>query len=79
LENELFNLRVGYSNLREIKEKDFLPCAADYGITQIEFENFIYFLVNKGYLKRVVKVNEFFPLKPARLTVKGLALLDQNK
>jgi hypothetical protein len=70
---------VGYSILREMKEKDFLPCAADYGLTQIEFENFIYFLVNKGYLERVLKVNDFFSLKPARLTVKGMALLDQNK
>lgn len=67
-----------YSILREIKKKNFLPCAADYGLSQVEFENFIFFLVNNGYLERVLKVNDYFSLNPTRLTVKGLYLLEQN-
>lgn len=72
-------MRVGYSILREINKKDFVPCAGDYGLTQVKFENFILFLVNKGYIERVLKVNDYFSLTPARLSVKGLELLEQNK
>jgi hypothetical protein len=72
-------LRVGYSILREINKRNFLPCGVDYGLTQVEFERFIFFLVNKGYLERVLKVDDYFSLNPARLTLKGLELLEHNK
>jgi hypothetical protein len=70
---------VGYSILRELYKKDFIPCAADYGLTEAEFERFIFFLVNQGLLERVLKVNDYFSLNPARLTGKGMELLEQNK
>lgn len=75
----LNQLRVGYSVLREINVKNFIPCSSDYGITQIEFENFILFLEHKGYVERVLRVNDKLSLNPARLTEKGIKLLENNK
>ncbi|QNK89596.1 hypothetical protein H7992_08050 [Sporosarcina sp. resist] len=72
-------MRVGYSVLKEIHEKAFTPSASDYGLTQIEFENFILFLEQKGYVERVLRVNERFSLNPARLTAKAIDLLEENK
>lgn len=72
-------MRVGYSILKEIKEKYFTPCASDYGLTQIEFENFILFLENKGYVERVLRVSDRFSLHPTRLTEKAIKLLEDNK
>lgn len=63
-------MRVGYSILKEI-EHQHLPSASDYGLTQREFENFIFFLENKGYIERVLRVNDQFSLKAARLTAEG--------
>ena len=71
-------MRVGYSVLREINEKTFTPCASDYGLTQSEFENFVLFLENKGFLERVLRVDDSFSLHPARLTKKGIKLLEDN-
>lgn len=72
-------MRVGYSVLKEINEKAFTPSASDYGLTQREFENFVLFLEQKGYVERVSRVNERFSLNPARLTAKGIELLEENK
>lgn len=72
-------MRVGYSVLREINEKSFTPCASDYGLTQREFENFILFLEQKGYVERVLRVDENFSINAARLTEKGILLLEDNK
>ena len=72
-------MRVGYSVLREINEKTFTPCASDYGLTQREFENFLLFLEHKGFVERVLRVDDSFSLHPARLTKKGIKLLEDNK
>ncbi|MCZ8535005.1 MULTISPECIES: hypothetical protein [Psychrobacillus] len=71
-------MRVGYSVLKEINEKNFTPCASDYGLTQREFENFVLFLEHKGFLERVLRVDDSFSLNPARLTKKGIKLLEDN-
>lgn len=72
-------MRVGYSVLREIHRKDFTPSANDYGLKNREFENFIFFLENQGFLERVLRVNDDFSIKVARLTKKGIELLESNK
>ena len=72
-------MRVGYSVLREIDEKNFTPCSSDYGLNQREFENFILFLERKGYVERVLRVNDKFSIRVARLTEKGILLLEENK
>jgi len=71
-------LRVGYSVLKEINEKTFTPCASDYGLTQREFENFVLFLEHKGFVERVLRVDDSFSLCTARLTKKGIKLLEDN-
>ncbi|MEK4486108.1 hypothetical protein MHH81_11030 [Psychrobacillus sp. FSL H8-0484] len=71
-------MRVGYSVLKEINEKTFTPCASDYGLTQREFENFVLFLEHKGFVERVLRVDDNFSLNPARLTKKGIKLLEDN-
>ena len=70
-------MRVGYSILREINRKNFSPSARDYGITDREFENFIFFLENKDFVERVLRVNDEFSIKVARLTTKGKMFLDE--
>jgi hypothetical protein len=72
-------LRVGYSVIREIHRKYFEPNANDYGLEEIEFEKFIFLLERKGYIERVLKVNDMYSLKPARLTEKGIEFLGSNK
>ncbi|TQR20622.1 hypothetical protein [Psychrobacillus vulpis] len=72
-------MRVAYSVLREIHRKEFIPSASDYGLKTREFENFIFFLENRGYLERVLRVNDDFSIKIARLTKKGVELLETNK
>ena len=72
-------MRGGYSILREIHKKEFTPCSSDYGLTTKEFENFVFFLENEGYLERVLRVNDVFSIKAARLTIKGVELLEKLK
>ncbi|GAA0343554.1 hypothetical protein GCM10008967_37520 [Bacillus carboniphilus] len=71
-------MRVGYSILREL-ELGNQPRSTDYGLSQREFENFIFFLEQKGYLERVLWTNDKFSLKPSRLTEKGFMLLEENR
>lgn len=68
-------LRVGYSILREIHKKEFIPEAKDYGLKEWEFEKMIRFLEKKSYLERVLRVGNEFSLKPAQLTEQGIRLL----
>ncbi|MFB5086820.1 hypothetical protein PGC35_06295 [Psychrobacillus sp. PGGUH221] len=72
-------MRVGYSILREISRKNYIPCGKDYGLTTREFENFIFFLEKQGLLERVLRVNDEFSIKAARLTKKGNELLEELK
>ncbi len=72
-------LRVGYSILREIHKKDFIPNARDYGVGEREFENFIFLLENQGYVERVLRVNDEFSLNAARVTKKGMKLLEEQQ
>lgn len=72
-------MRAGYSILREIHGKSFIPKANDYGLKEREFENIIFFLENKGYLERVLRINDEFSLNAARLTQKGIELLEEHK
>ena len=72
-------MRVGYSILREINRKNFSPSAKDYGITNREFENFIFFLENKNLVERVLRVKDEFSIKFARLTAEGTKFLDEMK
>jgi hypothetical protein len=71
-------MRVAYSVLKEIHRKTFMPNASDYGLSELEFQNFIFLLEKKGYLERVLKVNDDYSIKAARLTGKGISLLQQN-
>jgi len=71
-------VRVGFSILREINLGN-QPSSTDYGLSQREFENFIFFLEQKGYLDRVLRVNDHVSLKPARITEKGLMFLEENR
>ncbi|PZD94539.1 hypothetical protein DNH61_17645 [Paenibacillus sambharensis] len=70
-------MRTGYSVLRELKLKNFIPTAGDYGLKDVEFENFIRFLERKGFIERVLWVKDAYSLRPARLTPKGLSLLEE--
>ncbi|MCT8138503.1 hypothetical protein H1D32_12585 [Anaerobacillus sp. CMMVII] len=79
MEEGVVVLRVGYSVLREIHRRHFEPNANDYGLEEIEFEKFIILLERKGYIERVLWVNDMYSLKPARLTEKGIELLESNK
>lgn len=64
-------MRVAYSVLREIRNQDYQPIGSDYGLTQREFENFIFFLENEGLLERVLRLQDLVSIGPARLTTKG--------
>ena len=72
-------LRVGYSILREIHKKHFTPSAEDYGLKEREFENFLFLLENQGYVERVLRVNGEFFLNTARVTKKGMELLEEHQ
>jgi len=72
-------LRAGYSILREIHRKNFTPTAKDYGVKEREFESLIFLLENKGYLERVLRVNDKFSINVARLTKEGIMLLEEHK
>ncbi|MCT8138410.1 hypothetical protein H1D32_12030 [Anaerobacillus sp. CMMVII] len=72
-------MRVGYCILKEIDRGIFIPQANDYGLKEREFENFIFYLERNGYLERVLSVNDYFSINAARLTQKGIELLEQNK
>ncbi|WP_407270743.1 hypothetical protein [Radiobacillus sp. PE A8.2] len=72
-------MRVAYSIIREIHRKNFLPEPNDYGLKEYEFRNFIFLLEQEGFLERVLRANDQYSLKPARLTKKGMALLESNK
>ncbi|MEZ2719544.1 hypothetical protein [Niallia circulans] len=72
-------MRVIYSVLREIDKGESLPTAEDYGFKQREFENFIFDLEKGGYVERVLRMDTFFSLKPARLTKKGHDILEEYK
>ena len=72
-------MRVGYSILREINRENFSPSAKDYGITDREFENFIFFMENKELVERVLRVNDEFSIKVARLTDNGKMFLEEMK
>lgn len=74
-------MKIGYSILREIDKKDFIPTGSDYGITDVEFENLIKLLENKGYLERVLRAGDqyWYSIKNARLSKKGLLFLEENK
>lgn len=72
-------MKVGYSILKEIHKDNNSPTARDYGLSEVEFQNFVFFLEQKGYLERVLRINEQFSLKAARLTEKGVSLLAEYK
>lgn len=72
-------MRVAYSVLRVIRNQDYQPIGSDYGLTQREFENFIFFLENQGLLERVLRLQDLVSLGPARLTEKGHAFLIENE
>lgn len=72
-------MRVGYSVLKEINRKNFSPSATDYGLTNREFEKFIFFLENQDLVERVLRVNDKFSIKNARLTDKGRLFLTEMK
>ncbi|MCF2945743.1 hypothetical protein [Paenibacillus tarimensis] len=61
-----------------MKLKNFMPAAGDYGLKDVEFENFIKFLERNGYIKGALRVEDAYSLRPARLTVKGLILLEEH-
>lgn len=70
-------MRAAYSVLREIHKGIALPTAKDYDMQQRQFENFILFLENEGFIERVLRIDSFFSIKPARLTKKGQAFLEK--
>ncbi|WP_075619162.1 hypothetical protein [Paenisporosarcina indica] len=72
-------MKVGYSILKEIHNKTDSPTASDYGLSEVDFQNFVFFLETKGYLERVLRVHDHFSLKAARLTEKGVSLLVELK
>ncbi|EOR23049.1 hypothetical protein A499_14821 [Niallia nealsonii AAU1] len=72
-------MKVTYSVLREINIGTALPIAKEYNFKQREFENFIFLLENEGYVERVLRIDTFFSLKPARLTKKGHDFLENHK
>ena len=78
---EVLLMKIGYSVLREIDKKEFIPTGHDFGITDVEFENLIKLLENKGYIERVLRVGDkyYLSIKNARLTEKGLFFLEQHK
>lgn len=74
-------MKIGYSVLREIHNKNFIPTGIDYGFNDVEFENLIKLLEKNGYLERVLRVGNqyYYSIKNARLTKKGLDFLLENK
>lgn len=71
-------MKGGYSILREIHRKDYIPEGKDYGIKDHEFESMIRLLEKQGYLERVLRAGDAYSLKPAKLTLKGLQLLEDK-
>ncbi len=71
-------MRVGYSILREIYRKEFLPESCHYGLKDSEFERMIRLLEKEGYLDRVLRAGDKFSLRPARLTCKGEQFLKEH-
>jgi len=72
-------MRVVYSVLKEIHNKEIIPQGRDYGLKTFEFDEFIRLLEEKGYLERVLRVNDEIRLGPSRLTEKGLKILETYK
>jgi len=74
-------MRLPYSLLREIQLKNYVPEAIDYGLKEVEFEQFIKLMENRGFLERVLRVGDqyWYSIKNARLTKSGLALLEEYK
>jgi len=74
-------MRLAYSLLREIHLKNYVPEATNYGLKEVEFEQFIKLMENKGYLERVLRVGDqyWYSIKNARITKSGLALLEEYK
>lgn len=74
-------MKIGYSILREIEKKNFIPTGPDYGITDVDFDNLIKLLENKVYIERVLRVGDKYEysIKNARLTKDGLLFLEQNE
>ncbi|MDQ0115637.1 YjcQ family protein [Paenibacillus harenae] len=64
-------MRVGYSILKELKNKTDGIFATNYGLKDIEFERMIKLLEKQGYIERVLRVGDNFSLRPARITDKG--------
>lgn len=64
-------MRVGYSILKEVKNRTQRIIADHYGLKDYEFDRMIRMLENKGYIERVLRVGDNLSLKPARLTEKG--------
>jgi|SRR5690606_13097156 len=72
-------MRVGYSILREIHRKEYVPESGHYGIKVVEFERMIKLLEKQGYLERVLRAGDEFSLRPARLTQKGEDFLEEYR
>ncbi|MCM3363865.1 MULTISPECIES: hypothetical protein [Bacillaceae] len=72
-------MKITYSILRELHKGIDLPKPKDYCLKQREFENFIFFLEKEGYIERVLRIDTFFSLKPARLTKKGDKFLESHQ
>ncbi|MFE7062964.1 hypothetical protein ACFVAD_12520 [Sutcliffiella sp. NPDC057660] len=69
-------MRVIYSVLREIHRKEFIPDGSHYGLKELEFEQLIRFLENERLVERVLRGEDSFSIKIARLTLKGKELLN---
>ncbi len=68
-------MRVGFSILKEIKDKRAHINEDVYGLKDFEFDRKLKLLERKGYVERVLRVGDNLSLRPARLTAKGEAFL----
>ncbi|WP_214630770.1 hypothetical protein [Paenibacillus agaridevorans] len=71
-------MRVGFSILKEIKDKRADISGQVYGLKDVEFERMIKLLEKQGYIERILRVGDRFSLKPARLLEKGERFLMEH-
>ncbi|MFC4323706.1 hypothetical protein [Litchfieldia salsa] len=68
-------MRIAYSVIREIHNKNFLPQGKDYGLNPYEFVRLVRHLEELGYIERVLIIDDEVRLGPARITEKGRELI----
>jgi hypothetical protein len=70
--------KIIYSILREIVKGEKEPKAADYGLTDIQFQEIVMMMQDEGLIKNAAFASTITWLNTATITLRGLDYLDEN-